>query len=115
MESPAARKSFLFALRIISLYKKLSFEKKEFILSKQVLRSGTSIGANIAESEHAQSRADFTSKMSIALKEADETKYWLQLLQASGYLSAEEAEPVLNDCIELIKLLSSIVKSLNSQ
>ena len=84
--------------------------KKEYVMSKQLLRSGTSIGANISESEHAQSKADFITKMTIALKEADETRYWLKLLAASGYLAANEAESYLDDCTELIRMLSSIVK-----
>ncbi len=115
MKSPVASKSFDFSLRIIGLYRVLTTDKHEFILSKQVLRSGTAIGANIAESEHAQSRADFTSKMSIALKEADETKYWLLLLKASEYLTSDEADPILNDCTELIRMLASIVKNLKSE
>ena len=110
MESPVAPKSFNFALRIIELYKHLTADKNEYVLSKQLLRSGTSIGANIAESEHAQSKADFITKMTIALKEADETRYWLKLLAASGYLAANEAESYLDDCTELIRMLSSIVK-----
>ena len=114
MHSPVAPKSFNFSLRIVRLYKYLTFTKHEFILSRQVLRSGTAIGANIAESEHAQSRADFISKMSIALKEADETRYWLELLQASGYLTAVQAESIISDCTELIRMLSSIVKNLKS-
>ena len=112
MESPIAPKSFKFAIRIVRLFKYLIYTKHEFILSKQVLRSGTAIGANIAESEHAQSRADFTSKMTIALKEADETRYWLQLLRASGYLTSVQADSILSDCTELIRMLSSIVKNL---
>ena len=115
MQSPAASKSFEFALRIIGIYKLLTAEKHEYILSKQLLRAGTAIGANIAESEHAQSRADFTSKMSIALKETDETRYWLLLLKASEYLTQNEAGPILRDCTELIKILASIVKNLKSE
>ena len=110
MESPAAPKSFRFSLRIIRLYKYLTYEKHEYILSRQLLRSGTAIGANIAESEHAQSKADFISKMTIALKEADETRYWLKLLEASDYLTAKQAESIISDCLELIRMLSSIVK-----
>ena len=83
-------KSFSFALEIVKTYKFLSSEKKEFVLSKQMLRSGTSIGANIREAEHAQSKADFIHKLSIALKEANETEYWLDLLFQSGYLNTAQ-------------------------
>ncbi len=89
--------------------------KHEYILSKQLLRSGTSIGANIAESEYAQSKADFISKLSIALKEAAETKYWLELLQDSGYLSVYETESIITDCVSIIKMLTSILKTLKSK
>ena len=104
-------KSFDFAIRIVRLYRYLCGTRHEFVLSKQVLRSGTSIGANVSESRHAQSRADFITKMSIALKEADETFYWLQLLYASDYLSQRQAESILKDCDELISILSSVVKT----
>ena len=87
MENVIENKSFEFAIRIVKLYKHLSNAKKEYVLSKQLLRSGTSIGANVAEAQQAQSRADFVSKMSIALKETVETKYWLRLLNATNYLS----------------------------
>lgn len=80
-----------------------------------MLRSGTSIGANIAESEYAQSKADFISKLSIALKEAAETKYWLELLQDSGYLSVYETESIITDCVSIIKMLTSILKTLKSK
>ena len=86
-------------------------EKKEFVLSKQLLRSGTSIGANVAEAEQAQSKADFISKMSIALKEASETKYWIRLLASTSYLTEAESASILNDCVELEKILVSIIKS----
>jgi four helix bundle protein len=81
MENPLKTKSYCFALRVVKLYKHLTFETKEYVLSKQVLRSGTSIGANIAEGNRGQSKADFVNKLSIALKEADETEYWLNLLR----------------------------------
>ena len=105
------QKSFEFAVRIVNLYKHLSETKKEFVLSKQLLRSGTSIGANIAEAEQAQSTADFVSKMSIALKEASETKYWIRLLASTSYLTEAESVSILNDCVELEKILVSIIKS----
>ena len=105
------QKSFEFAVRIVNLYKHLSETKKEFVLSKQLLRSGTSIGANVAEAEQAQSKADFISKMSIALKEASETKYWIRLLTSTNYLTEAESASILNDCVELEKILVSIIKS----
>ena len=110
MENIIEIKSFNFAVRIVNLHKFL-VKKKEHVLSKQVLRCGTSIGANIAEAEQAQSRADFVSKMSIALKEASETKFWLRLLKATEYISEEEFDSIFNDCIEIEKILVSIIKS----
>lgn len=104
-------KSKAFALRIIKAYQYLVDEKKEYVLSKQMLRSGTSIGANVKEAVRAQSKPDFISKMSIALKEASETEYWIELLGDSGYLSPQSAQSLTADCVELIKLLTSIVKS----
>ena len=100
-----------FSIRIIRMYQYLSGEKKEFVLSKQVLRSGTSIGANVREGIRAQSKADFRSKMNIALKEASETEYWLELLHETDYMEDEQFESIRNDVVELIKLLTSIVKS----
>ena len=103
-------KSFLFAIEIVSLYKVL-VERKEFVLSKQLLRSGTSLGANVRESEHAQSKADFIHKLSIALKEANETEYWLDLLHETKYLSQIEFENIKPSIIELLKLLTSIINT----
>ena len=111
MENVIEKKSFHFAIRIVNLYKYLCDKKKEYVLSKQVLRSGTSIGANVAEAQQAQSKADFISKISIALKETTETKYWLRLLNASDYLSDNEIVTILSDCVELEKILTSILKS----
>ena len=105
------KKSFDFAIRIVRLYRYLCEKKKEFVLSKQLLRSGTSIGANVAEAQQAQSKADFVSKISIALKETTETKYWLRLLNATDYLSDVEIETLLADCVEIEKILTSIIKS----
>ena len=85
--------------------------KHEYVLSKQLLRSGTSIGANISEAQQGQSRADFVSKMSIALKETAETKYWLRLLQATDFLTEKEYLSVNGDCVEIEKILTSIIKS----
>ena len=104
-------KSFAFAVRIVNLYRHLNETKKEFVLAKQLLRSGTSIGANVAEAEQAQSTPDFVSKMSIALKEASETKYWIRLLASTSYLTEAESVSILNDCVELEKILVSIIKS----
>ena len=104
-------KSYAFALRIVKLYKYLAYEKKVYVLSKQLLRSGTSIGALVKEGEHAQSKADFLNKMNIALKEANETQYWIELLRDSGYLSSEESLSIYDNANELIRLLASIVKS----
>ena len=104
-------KSFLFSVRIVKLCRYLQEEKREYILSKQLIRSGTSIGANVTESQQAQSRADFVSKLSIALKEAVETNYWLRLLYASDYISEAEFSSIIKDCRELEKMLTAIVKT----
>ena len=109
-KSIIVEKSYAFSLKIIALYKYLNYEKKEFVLSKQILKSGTSIGANVEESQSAISKRDFVSKNSIALKEARETYYWLRLLKDSHYLS-EEYICLLNECNELNKILTSIVKT----
>ena len=111
MEHSVEKKSFLFAVRIVKLSKHLNASKKEYVLSKQLLRAGTSMGANIAEAEQAQSKADFVSKMNIALKEAVETSYWLRLLQATDYLSDAEFSSIHSDCRELEKMLTAIVKT----
>lgn len=111
MDSIIEPKAFDFAVRIVRLSQHLQRTRQEFVLSKQLLRSGTSIGANIAEAEQAQSRADFISKMSIALKETSETKFWLRLLFATDYLSEKEYRSISEDCVELEKMLVSIVKT----
>jgi four helix bundle protein len=103
-------KSFTFAIEIVFLYKILA-ERKEFVLSKQLLRSGTSIGANVRESEHAQSKADFIHKLSIALKEANETEYWIDLLFETKYLSQTEFDIIKPKIVELLKLLTSIINT----
>ena len=108
-------KSKKFALRIINAYKYLCDEKKEYILSKQLLRCGTSIGANIAEAECAISKKDFLAKMYIAFKECSETKYWLELLYLSDYFSKEEYDSLYSDSEELFKLLSSITKTMKEK
>ena len=108
-------KSKAFALRVVRLYKYLR-NRKESVIAKQMLRSGTSIGANIAESRYAQSKADFTSKLQIALKEAAETQYWLELLRDSGLVESDMAFTSLcDDCTELIKLLTASVKTATSK
>ena len=104
-------KSKRFAVRIVNLYKYLCDNKKEYILSKQLLKSGTSIGANIAESTCAISEKDFLAKIYIAFKECAETEYWLDLLSETGYLSEHEYTSILTDCSELKKLLSAISKT----
>ncbi len=108
-------KSKKFAVRVVRLYQFLCEEKREYILSKQVLRSGTSIGANIAESECAISRKDFLSKIYIALKECSETLYWLELLRDTDYLTAEQAASLMQDCTELRKMLSSTTKTMRAE
>jgi four helix bundle protein len=104
-------KSFDFAVRVVKLYKYLTTVKQEFVMSKQLLRSGTSIGANISEAQQAQSQMDFLSKMSISLKESYESDYWLRLLYHTDYLNEEEYESIISDCRTITKLLVSIIKS----
>lgn len=104
-------KSKSFAIRSIKLYQYLTETKKEYVLSKQMLRCGTSIGANVKEALRGQSRADFGAKLNISLKEASECEYWLELLYESDYISKDEYESIQRDCTELIKILTSIVKS----
>jgi four helix bundle protein len=109
--NPVYKKSFNFAIRIVNLYKHLKNTKKENVLSKQLLRSGTSIGANVAEGIQAQTKNDFLSKMNIALKEANETSYWIDLLYATNYLTDKEHSSLNSDLSEILKLLISIVKT----
>ncbi|MBR6523386.1 MAG: four helix bundle protein [Clostridia bacterium] len=111
----SADKSLEFAVRIVNLYKFLTTEHKEFVLSKQLLRCGTSIGANIAEAEHAQSRLDFLSKINIALKEANETRYWLILLHKTNYLDSAQYESIEKDIEELISILVAICKKIKAE
>lgn len=110
-ESIIKIKSYQFSLRIIKLYKLLAEEKKEFILSKQILRSGTSIGANVEEASGSQSKKDFIAKFHISLKEAKETHYWLRLLRDSEYAEKTLIDSFLKDCDELIIITTSILKS----
>ena len=109
--SMVSEKAFSFAVRIVKLCQHMQNVKHEYILSKQLIRSGTSIGANISEAQQGQSKADFVSKMSIALKETAETKYWLRLLQATDYLTEKEYLSINSDCVEIEKMLTSIIKS----
>ena len=111
MNNIVSEKSFNFAVKIIQIYKYLCNEKKEFALSKQLLKSGTSIGANIKEAIQGQSKKDFLSKMNISLKEASETEYWLQLLLATKYLDIKDSKSILDDCVEIKKILYSIVRT----
>lgn len=110
-ENIIKNKSFGFAIRIVKLYQFLCEEKREFVLSKQLLRSGTSVGAMVREAEHAESKNDFKHKMSIAQKEINETIYWLELLKETDYLSKEQFFSLNTDAIEIIKLITSIIKS----
>jgi four helix bundle protein len=114
-ENVLKEKSYKFALRIVKLCRHLSEEKKEFILSKQVLRSGTSIGANITEGNQAQSKSDFIHKLSIALKEAFETEYWLCLLRDSEFITEKQAESLIIDCNELQKMFTASIKTSKSK
>ena len=109
-ENIIMRKSFAFSVRIMNLQKYLSRKKGEYVVSRQICKSGTSIGANIAEAQRAQSTADFVSKMKIALKEANETQYWLKLLHESGYLSDKEYKSLHDDLLEILKILTAICK-----
>src|SRR5690554_8172579 len=107
-------KSYAFAVRIIKVYQFLSNEKKEFVLSKKLLRSGTSIGANIEEAIGGQSKKDFYAKLTISYKEARETKYWLRLLTDTNYLEIERSKTLINDCEELLRIIGSIQKTIRN-
>jgi four helix bundle protein len=111
-ENILKEKTFAFSLKVVKAYKRLTDEKKEFILSKQLLRCGTAIGALLREAEYAQSIPDFINKMSIALKEANETEYWLMLLKASEYIDDDNVySSIMNDCQELLRLLISTINT----
>ncbi len=111
LNSPIEKRAYQFALRIVKAYKYLTRQQSEFVLSKQMLRSGTSIGAMMREAKFAQSRADFVSKTSIALKEANETLYWIELLHDSEYIDDKTFESIHNEANEIISILASIVKT----
>ena len=113
-ENVVKNKSFQFAVRVVRLYQFLCEQKKEFILSKQLLRSGTSVGAMVREAEHAETKNDFKHKMGIAQKEINETIYWLELLKETDYLTIEQFESINTDAIEIIKLITAILKSAKS-
>ena len=112
-ENTVSDKSFDFAIRIVRLYQHLKQTRSEYVMSKQLLRCGTSIGANIAEAQYGQSKADFHAKMQIALKEASETSYWLRLLHRTDYLSETEFKSLMADINELLRLLTAICKAVN--
>jgi four helix bundle protein len=108
-ERTVKSKSFAFALRIVKLYQFMNNEKREFVLSKQFLRSGTAIGALVREAEHGESKADFVHKMAIAQKEANETEYWLELIFHTDYITKNQFDSLIADCTEIRKMLSSII------
>ena len=114
-DSLISEKTINFAVRIVRFYKYLCEEKKEYILSKQILRSGTSIGANVRESRNAQSRADFISKLNIALKEADETDYWLELMEKSEIIKSNQIADLKSDLNEITAILVTSLKTLKNQ
>lgn len=111
-ENVVQAKSYAFAVKIVNTCKKLQQDKKEFILSKQLLRSGTSVGANIEEAIGGQSKRDFFAKLTISYKEARETKYWTRLLDDTDYLTEEESKPLLDDVEELLRIIGSIQKTI---
>ena len=115
MDNIIYKKAYQFAIRIVNAYKHLSETKKEFVFSKQLLRSGTSIGANISEANGAISKADFKAKISIAYKECLETKYWLSLLKDTGYINEKAFESIYLDAEEISKMLWKTIKTLNEQ
>lgn len=113
-ENVVKNKSFAFAIKVVKMYQFLCTDKKEFVLSKQLLRSGTSVGAMVREAEHAESKADFKHKMGIAQKEINESIYWLELLKETEYLSSDQFKGIHDDAIEIIKLITSIIKTAKS-
>ena len=110
-ENIVVAKSYAFAVRCVNLYKFLCEERHDFVIGKQLMRSGTSVGANVKEAIRGVSKADFTAKMSIALKEASESEFWIEILRDTDYITNSQAESMLADCQELLKLLMSIIKS----
>ena len=112
-ENLIVAKSYSFAVRCVKLYKYLCEEKHDYVIGKQLLRSGTSIGANVKEAIRGVSKADFKAKMSIALKESSESEFWIEILRDTDYITTQQANSLLIDCVELLKLLMTIVKSSN--
>lgn len=110
-ENIIKQKSFGFAVRVVRLYRFLCENKREFVLSKQLLRSGTGVGAMVREAEHAESKVDFKHKLSIAQKEINESLYWLELLKETGYLAAQQFDDIVEPATEVLKLLTSIIKT----
>ena len=110
-ENALKKKSFDFALRIVKMYTYLKEEKKEYIMSKQLMRAGTSVGAMVREAEFAESKSDFVHKMAIAQKEINETLYWLELLNASEYITIQQFESINSDAVEIIKLITATLKT----
>lgn len=113
-QNPIKEKSFAFAVRMVKLSQYLNEEKREFVIAKQLLRSGTSIGANVRESQNAESPADFIHKLHIAQKEADETRYWIEILEATWYITSEEFTSLESDIVQILNLLCSIIKTKKS-
>lgn len=113
-ENAVKDKSFVFAVRVVKLYQYLCEQKKEYVLSKQLLRSGTSVGAMVREAEHAETKVDFKHKMGIAQKEINETIYWLEILKETDFLTKDQFESIHTDAVEIIKLLTAILKSTKS-
>jgi len=110
-DNVVVQKSYAFSLRIVKLYKYLCNKEGNYIVGKQLLRSGTSIGANIREALRAQTTPDFQTKLNISLKEASETEYWIELLRDADYITIEQADSLLADCVELLKILTTIIKT----
>lgn len=108
------KKSFEFSIRVVKLFHYLQTDKKEYVLSKQLLRCGTSVGAMVREAEHSESKSDFIHKLAIAQKEINEAIYWLELLNATEYLSVQEFESINADAVEIIKLITNIIKTTKS-
>ncbi len=113
-ENAIRDKSFSFAVRVVRLYQYLTEQKKEYVLSKQLLRSGTSVGAMVREAQHAESKNDFAHKLAIAQKEINESIYWLELMKETNYLTPIEFETIHKDAVEVIKLITAILKSTKS-
>ena len=114
-ENVIKKKSLEFAIRILYLYKYLSETKKEYVVSKQLMKSGTSVGAQVREAEHAESKKDFIHKLSIAQKEANETLYWLELLKETGYISDLQFSSIFQEAKEVISIITSIIRTMKSK